>query len=91
MDALGHAFIERIGRVHCAATITEHPGKVGMLFSREYETERRRGLVVLRLRRLVAREKRDLEFLDLVNVALHGFAESDALPVATEDIRRQAA
>src|ERR1035437_1937065 len=62
-----------------------------MIFSREYESERRRGLVVLRLRRLAAREKRPLEFLDLVNVALRGFAEADALPVMTEDIRRQAA
>lgn len=91
MDALGHAFIQRIGRTYCGATITEHPGKVGVLFSREYETERRRRLAVLRLRRLAVSQRRDLEFLDLVNVALHGFTESDALPVSSESSRRQAA
>jgi cell division protease FtsH len=89
MEAQGHDFIERVGREHCAESITQSQGKVGKLASTEYEDERRLGLAALQLRRLVAREKRQLEFIDLVNLSQHGFAEADELPTDSEGDLRQ--
>ena len=43
MEAQGHDFIERVGREHCAESITQSQGKVGKLASTEYEDERRLG------------------------------------------------
>lgn len=91
MEAFGRDFIERIGTEQCGESITESPGKVGKLVSTEYETERRQGLAVLRLRRLIARENRPLEFIDLVKMYAHGFAEAGEPPADAEDIRRQVA
>ncbi len=90
-EALGEDIIDRIGRDRCAVSVTQVPGKVGMLFTRDYSDDRRRDLALLRLRRLIARAGRPLEFLDLVHVALHGFSESDRLPDEPEQVRRQTA
>ena len=89
MEAQGHDFIERIGRAHCAESVTRTPGKVGKLVREMYEEERRVGLAVLRLRRLIVREERKLEFIDLVNVSERGFAEAEMPPTEAEGVRRQ--
>lgn len=91
MEAHGLAFIERLGRENCAESITQSPGKIGMLYSSEYETERRRALMMLCLRRLIAREQRPIEFLDVVNMSQRGYAETDHLPAEPEVSRRHTA
>jgi cell division protease FtsH len=91
LAAQGHDFIERVGPADCGASITDSPSKVGKLVRSIYEDERRAKLAVLRVRRLVAREKRKIEFIDLVRLSHNGFAEADALPAPAERFRRQTA
>jgi len=91
MDTEGRGIIERIGRERCSDSLTLCAGKVGKLFSEEYREVRRTELAVLRLRRLAAHEGRPLEFVDLVNVAMRGFAEADSPVAESEQVRRQVA
>ncbi len=84
MEAKGNAFIERLGRENCAPSITQSPAKVGKFVSVEYDSERRYELAILRFKRMFARDKRQLEFIDLVTVAARGFAEADA-PISAGD------
>jgi hypothetical protein len=91
MQAYGREFVHRMGGELCAASITGALHKTGLLFSTGFDTERRKSLAVLRLRRLATREQRPLELADLVNLSLHGFAEEDNRPTVSADTRRQIA
>lgn len=59
----------------CGATLLNAPEKIGQLLECEVDSERRIGLVSLALRRLAHREKRKVEYMDLLHFALHGTAE----------------
>jgi hypothetical protein len=85
LAAKGDAFIERLGRDRCAASITKSPAKIGKLVELDFQSGRRVDLALLRFKRMIAREKRQLEFLDLVAVAARGFAEGDAPRVINEE------
>ena len=91
MQAYGREFVDRMGVELCAASITGALDKTGLLFSTGFDTERRKALAVLRLRRLAAREQRPLDLADLVNLSLHGFAEEDDHPTVSTETRRQTA
>ncbi len=91
MEVYGDEFVSRMGVELCAPSITDALAKTGLLFSTGFDTERRKALAVLRLRRLAAREARPLELTDLVNLSLHGFAEEDDHPTVSPEIRRQTA
>ena len=91
MLAWGNRAIDTIGREHCGESITQSPAKVGKLFRSAYSEERRENLALLRIRRLLASEARRLEFLDLVNLEMHGFVEADAPPVESPEVRRSVA
>jgi hypothetical protein len=85
MTARGNAFIDRLGREHCAESITQSPPKIGKLVAMEFDSERRVELAVLRFKRMMIHENRQLEFIDLVTVAARGFAEADAPPAGDDD------
>jgi cell division protease FtsH len=85
MEAKGSAFIERLGRERCAPSITLSPAKIGKLVAVEFDSERRYELALLRFKRMLAREQRQLEFIDLVTVVARGFAEADAPAADDED------
>lgn len=59
----------------CGDTLLSAPEKVGQLLECEADSERRIGLVSLALKRLAHREKRKVEYMDLLHFALHGTAE----------------
>ena len=59
----------------CGDTLLSAPEKVGQLLECEVDSERRIGLVSLALKRLAHREKRKVEYMDLLHFALHGTAE----------------
>ncbi|HEY5220261.1 MAG TPA: hypothetical protein VIJ16_10660 [Gemmatimonadaceae bacterium] len=90
-EAYGREFIQQVGQERCGTSILNSVAKVGMLYCVEYDTERRKALAALCLRRLAARERRLLEFSDLVTLSLHGFAEEDARPADASEVRRQTA
>ncbi len=60
-----------------AVTITQNPRKLGELLRHEYPDQRRRSLMQKAMRRLAWREKRPLEFADLVRFATYGTSEVD--------------
>jgi cell division protease FtsH len=91
MEAYGREFVERVGPSLCAPSIVNALGKVGLLYSGHFETERRRALALMRLRRLVEREHRPLELVDLVNLTLQGFAEEESHAPTSGEVRRQVA
>jgi len=91
MEDWGNRVIDTIGRGHCGATITQSPAKVGKLFRMAYAEERREDLVFLRIRRQLASQERPMEFLDLVNLEMHGFVEADAPPVESAELRKAVA
>jgi cell division protease FtsH len=88
LEQQGDAFIDRIGRNLCGDSMLKSVKKVGMLVTQRYEEDRRKELAVLRIHRLIAREKRDVEFLDILNLSQHGFAEVDTAIDQVESNRR---
>jgi hypothetical protein len=91
MAAYGNRVIDRIGRDHCADSVTCAPAKLGRLFKLEYSTECREELALLRLRRTASRLDRSLEFTDFVTIATRGFLEEDVRAEEPYDTRRQIA
>ncbi len=90
LEILGAQFIERIGGERCGKSLTDVPGMVGKLVSGR-ESNRARGLLALAMRRLAHEEKRQVEFIDLVNFQTCGTVESDHDVPDAEPIRRQTA
>ncbi|MBX9928197.1 MAG: hypothetical protein K2X99_04715 [Gemmatimonadaceae bacterium] len=90
-ESLGMRIVAALGRENCAPSLATNATRLGMLFARDFATERRRSLAILRLRRLSHRERRRLEFLDVLQVSIHGFAESYHRADQTPEQRRLAA
>ena len=68
----------------CGNSLLDAPAKVGQLLECEVDSERRMSLLVLALRRLAHREKRKIEYMDLLHYALHGTAECSMESLAYE-------
>ena len=68
----------------CGKSLLDAPAKVGQLLECEVDSERRIALLSLALRRLAHREKRKIEYMDLVHYALHGTAECSMESLAHE-------
>ena len=73
----GENFLKLVGQDICDESILNHPGKVGKLIGTTFDDLRRQGLIALALKRIAAREGRNLEFNDFVHIAIHGSAEMD--------------
>lgn len=86
----GEIFINELGRDKCGKTLREIPAKLGCLLDREF-SRRRRDMLLLYLRRLNRREKRLIEFLDVMHVTNHGFAEEGAVPPSSDEARQHVA
>lgn len=61
-----------------AMSITQDTRKLGALLRYEYPDQRRRGLMQQAMRRLAWRERRPLEFADLVRFTVYGTSEVDS-------------
>lgn len=91
LEMVGMDFIDKMGRERCGVSMLDSPGKVGQLISWNFSQSERRDLALLSLKRIHAREKRVLEFLDLVHVATHDLIEEGIPQSAQEEVRRQTA
>ena len=89
-DFVGADFMDQIGLDLCGESLTDAPGKVGKLVS-GHDSNRKRGLAALAMKRLARREKRKVEFIDLVNFSTRGTIESDEAPLDAESVRKQVA
>lgn len=86
-QALGDLVIEMVGPERCADSITAFPAKVGKLMDISFDGPEVRKLGALRLRRIHAEVGRALEFIDLVDMQIHGILESGSLPI--EDVQHR--
>jgi len=75
MEARGETFLDDLGRDCCGQSLIDAPGKLGKLISDCPNTLEWRELVLLYLHRLHRRSGRPIEFLDMMHLATHGFAE----------------
>lgn len=83
----GLIFLGQLGRDCCAPSLADVPHKVGIVVQ-SYPGTRVRELHLLHLQRKAAREKRRLEFIDLVEVSVQGSAETDDLPPQSDEFLR---
>jgi len=91
LELIGADFIDRLGREHCGASMLDSPGKVGRLISWNFGQLEQRDLALLSLKRIHEREKRALEFLDLVHISTHDLLEEGIPQPVQEEVRRQTA
>jgi cell division protease FtsH len=91
LKQLGEEFIDEVGVAGCSDSLSASPTKVGKWVEQECEGSRRRQLALLYLRRLKRREKRPLEFLDLMHLATHGYVEETESPPENDEFRRSVA
>lgn len=91
LKQLGEEFIDEIGRADCSDSLRDAPSKVGKWVERECDGPRQRKLALLYLRRLKRREKRPLEFLDLMHLSTHGYAEEAETLPENDEFRRSVA
>lgn len=87
----GEEFIEKLGRDRCGESLTSSPAKLGKLLDNGFAKSERRDQALLYMRRLSKREKRTVEFLDLMHISTHGFGEEGSVESSSDDIRRQVA
>ncbi|MFZ3223237.1 MAG: hypothetical protein WA142_09095 [Rugosibacter sp.] len=87
---LGQEFLNQLGRDICAPSLADFPQKLGIIVG-EYPGTRLRDLHVLHLQRVAAREKRQLELVDVVAVGFAGSVETDALPTDNPALYRSVA
>jgi hypothetical protein len=88
---LGEAFIDDLGRENCGESLRALPAKLGRLLEQNFASDERREQAVLSLRRIRRREQRPVEFLDLMHLSTHGFAEEGQMPPDSDDARRHVA
>jgi len=86
---LAREFMEKVGGDACGDSFRDSLDKVGAFAS--WHDSRERDLLAIFLKRLARREKRKVEFIDLVNIDTRGYQETDALPPDAEPVRRQTA
>jgi cell division protease FtsH len=88
---LGEAFIDDLGQENCGESLRALPAKLGRLLKQDFASDIRRERAVLYLRRLRRREQRPVEFLDLMHLSTHGFAEEGPMQPDSDDARRHVA
>lgn len=88
---LGEAFINDLGRDNCGESLLALPAKLGRLIEQDFASGKRRQMAVLYLCRLRRRTQRPIEFLDLMHLSTHGFAEEGRMPVDGDEARNQVA
>lgn len=71
----GEEFIKEVGFDLCDESINLFYGKVGKLVDAEFNNKRKQGLAVMFLKRLVHKQKRKLNFADLIYIATRGTGE----------------
>lgn len=92
LEARGQAFLDDLGPERCGPTLRDQPGKLGKLIVGSPNNPNWRHLALLYLQRLHRRTGQPLEFLDLMHLAMRGFAEAgDPGGGADEAERRQTA
>jgi len=92
LEQLGQVFLEDLGHHRCQPSLLANPAKLGKLITSGPNTESWHRLAVLHLQRLHHRRGQPIEFLDIMHLAMRGFAEfADPLQVADESQRRQTA
>jgi hypothetical protein len=84
-------FIEEVGVEHLDKSITQFPEKVGMLVNMRFPDKRRLGLLVMAIKRLAFRNKRRINYKDLVRLAAIGTGERTFRPHAHEKNRYRTA
>lgn len=89
--ARGEEFIEQLGPERCGPSITAAPAKLGKFLADGFARSGRHEMALLYLRRLHKRTKKPIQFLDLMHISTHGFAEEGTLEASSEEIRRQVA
>jgi hypothetical protein len=87
--AWGAWLMSRLGEARCGDSIRGALALAGSVFSRTFETPRRRALALLALARRAAARQQPLEFVDLSDLCARGFVEG-ALPL-TDDERHRVA
>ena len=87
----GEEFIADLGPENCGESLRALPAKLGRLLEQDFASGKRREMAVLYLRRLRRREQRPVEFLDLMHLSTHGFAEEGQAPPDSDDARRHVA
>lgn len=91
LEMVGMDFIDKLGRERCGASMLDSPGKVGKLISWSFGQLEQRDLALLSMKRIHVREKRLLEFLDLVHITTHDLLEEGIPQPVQEAVRRQTA
>ena len=71
----GEEFIKEVGVELCNESINLFHGKVGKLVDVEFDNKRKQGLAVIFLKRLAFKQKRKLNFADLIYIATRGTGE----------------
>jgi cell division protease FtsH len=87
----GEEFIEALGKERCGPDLLSSVTKLGKLVARSFAKPWRRDEALLYLRRLHRREKRPLEFADLMHLSVHGFGEEAQPASADKTIQWQTA
>lgn len=91
LDEIATNFIENVGLQICGDSLKNSLGKVGILLDLDFGDKRRQSLIALSLKRIANKEKRLVEFTDLVNLAMRGSGESDDYPTKSKDTLKQVA
>ena len=91
LEETGNAFIDLVGRKICGESLQNDPAKVGKLIFEEFDDERRQGLIAVSMERTAYRERRQVEFSDLVHFAIHGSGEGEPTPEMDKEMLRRVA
>lgn len=91
LEEMASSFIEMIGDDLCGQNIKGSLGKVGKLLDLEFDDKRRQELIALTLKRIAKKENRNVNFSDLVNLALKGSAEYDPYPEKSFEVIKRIA
>lgn len=76
-EGLAKAFVAEMGSSVLAPSITQQPERLAWVLRHEYSDRRRRALMQKAMQRLAWKEKRLLEFDDLLRFTLYGTSEVD--------------
>ncbi len=91
LEEIGANFLDALGEGIIGDSLKAELGKLGKLIDLEFDDKRRLGLITIRLKRLAKKEKRKIEFLDLVDAAMRGSIESDDYPEKSDEVLRYVA
>lgn len=76
-QTIGNDFLALVGQDKCNLSLVQECKKVGYIVSSEFNDLRRQGVLALAMKRLAFREKRLLEFADLIRFVVNGTMEAD--------------